>query len=226
MADDRFDVNLFRPRSDHARFNMKTIFIMLIIWGTAVFGFQFLLIALQKPVAEPTFNRFEKVWSQVKAGEASNAENREFARSLLMVLGKNIVVKPLHKATLSSALNSTLRALAPRSEVAKIDAESAAALIELKDEGFDILIKDMLPTYVKDVNNSSISAEIKADLPGIMKLYLVHNQSVLTDTKFMGFPFHYWYTAQFLLILFVFLCLVYAKVIDSANKKFDFKEEE
>jgi len=51
-------------------------------------------------------------------------------------------------------------------------------------------------------------------LPGIMKLYLTHNQSFLTDTKFLGFPFHYFYTAVFLLILFVSLCIVYNVLIE------------
>lgn len=51
-------------------------------------------------------------------------------------------------------------------------------------------------------------------LPGLMKLYMTHNQSVLTDTRFLGFPFHYFYTAVFLLVLFVVLCIVYNKLIE------------
>jgi hypothetical protein len=56
-------------------------------------------------------------------------------------------------------------------------------------------------------------------LPEIMKLYLTHNQSVLTDTIFLGFPFHYFYTAVFLLILFVMLCIVYNLMIEWRLKK-------
>ena len=51
-------------------------------------------------------------------------------------------------------------------------------------------------------------------LPDVMRLYLTHNQSVLTDTKFLGFPFHYFYTAVFLLVLFVVLCIVYNRLIE------------
>ncbi len=51
-------------------------------------------------------------------------------------------------------------------------------------------------------------------LPDLMKLYMTHNQSVLTDTSFLGFPFHYFYTAVFLLVLFVVLCIVYNKLIE------------
>ncbi len=61
---------------------------------------------------------------------------------------------------------------------------------------------------------SGISSPELESLPGIMKLYLTHNQSFLTDFKFMGFPFHYFYTAVFLLILFVGLCLFYNLRID------------
>jgi uncharacterized membrane protein len=55
-------------------------------------------------------------------------------------------------------------------------------------------------------------------LPAVMKLYLTHNQSFLTDFKFLGFPFHYFYTAVFLLILFVFLCLLYNLRLDRRMK--------
>ncbi len=99
-------------------------------------------------------------------------------------------------------------------------------LIGLETKGFDRLMRSMLPTYVEDVLSSVQSDQVKEELPGVMELYLVHNQSALTDARFLGFPFHYWYTAQFLLILFVVLCLVYAKMLDHANKKFNFKEEE
>lgn len=61
-------------------------------------------------------------------------------------------------------------------------------------------------------------------LPGIMKLYLVHNQSFLTDSKFLGFPFHYFYTAEFLLILFVLLCLLFSWRIERLQKRFNIVE--
>jgi len=51
-------------------------------------------------------------------------------------------------------------------------------------------------------------------LPDVMKIYLTHNQSFLTNFKFLGFPFHYFYTAVFLLILFVAMCLLYNLRLD------------
>lgn len=73
-----------------------------------------------------------------------------------------------------------------------------------------------------DVNQ--LSEEAKIAIPAIMQTYLIHNQSVLTDTKFIGFPFHYFYTAVFLLLLFVLLCLLFSMRIDRLQKKFNIVE--
>jgi len=69
-----------------------------------------------------------------------------------------------------------------------------------------------------------LNENVAASLPAIMKLYLVHNQSFLTDTKFLGFPFHYFYTGEFLLILFVLLSLLYSKRIEHLQKKLNIVE--
>jgi uncharacterized membrane protein len=61
-------------------------------------------------------------------------------------------------------------------------------------------------------------------LNNTMKLYLRHYQSFLTDSKFLGFPFHYFYTAEFLLILFVLLCLIYSIRIQMLQKKYSIVE--
>jgi len=61
---------------------------------------------------------------------------------------------------------------------------------------------------------ASLNDSLFAGLPEIMSFYLTHNQSVLTNTKFLGFPFHYFYTAVFLLILFIVLCIVYNILIE------------
>jgi len=64
-----------------------------------------------------------------------------------------------------------------------------------------------------------LTKDNKEKLPAIMSLYLTHNQSVLTDTQFLGFPFHYFYTSVFLLVLFVALCWVYCFIIDRMHSK-------
>jgi hypothetical protein len=73
----------------------------------------------------------------------------------------------------------------------------------------NILISSLHSDFPDSFKDDSFEA-----LPGIMTLYLTHNQSVLTDTPFLGFPFHYFYTAVFLLIMFIVLCIVYNLLIE------------
>ena len=82
----------------------------------------------------------------------------------------------------------------------------------------------LLATSLSETRVARIAAETKNAVPGIMSLYLTHNQSALTDFRFMGFPFHYWYTAEFLLILFVMLCLIYCVLIAKINKKYKIED--
>ena len=77
----------------------------------------------------------------------------------------------------------------------------------------------LLPLELRAASLEEFKAENKEKLHGIMSLYLTHNQSVLTDTVFLGFPFHYFYTAIFLLVLFVVLCWVYSYKIDKLHQK-------
>jgi hypothetical protein len=77
-----------------------------------------------------------------------------------------------------------------------------------------IFISSLEDKYPESFDNISF-----ARLPEIMKLYLTHNQSILTDSKFLGFPFHYFYTAVFLLILFVTLCVIYNILIEWRLRK-------
>lgn len=230
---DQYEVNFFKPLSEHAKGNKKLISRLAIIWAVAVFGFHLLLIFVTTPTAERTLNDFNSVWPQVvEDASATNETKQVFAKSLLMVLGKNIAVKDNHKAVLKESLSWTVYNMQADSVKPLYLAEpndetinGAIASIGLKSEGFDKIMKDLLPSSLIKVENASLSADSKKFLPEIMNLYLVHNQSFLTDFKFLGFPFHYWYTAQFLLILFVVLCLIYAVSIDKLNKKYEVVEE-
>jgi len=77
----------------------------------------------------------------------------------------------------------------------------------------------LLISSLRNEYPEALSDKAFTKLPQIMKLYLIHNQSKLTDTKFLGFPFHYFYTAVFLLILFIILCIVYNILIEWRLKK-------
>ncbi|MBU0474926.1 MAG: DUF4212 domain-containing protein [Bacteroidetes bacterium] len=230
---DRYEVNFFKPLSKHAKGNTKLISILAIVWAVAVFGFHILLILVTTPTAEQTLNDFNSVWPQVVEDSSATTEMQQvFSRSLLMVLGKNIVVSENHKSVLKESLSWSVYNMQPDSVKAQYllkpngeIIQDAATYIGLSSNGFDKIMKDLLPTSIVKVNNTSLSSSTKEQLPEIMELYLIHNQSFLTDFKFLGFPFHYWYTAQFLLILFVVLCLIYAVAMDRMNKKHDFIEE-
>lgn len=229
---EKYSVNFFRPGSDHAKGNKKLISILAIIWAVAVFGFHFLLIAVTTPTPEKTLTEFNEVWPQVQADAPSAASLQKFSRSLLLVLGKNIAVKENHKTILKNALSWSVLALQPDSAKAQFQnapsAETiqlAAMSIGLQTAGLDKVMRDLLPSSLVAVKSPIISADTKQALPGIMNLYLTHNQSFLTDFNFIGFPFHYWYTAQFLLILFVVLCLIYAISLDKMNTKYEIVEE-
>ena len=230
---EQYQINFFRPLSEHAKANKKLISRLAIVWAVAVFGFHFLLICVTTPTAEQTLNDFNSVWPQVvEDTSATHAMKQVFARSMLMVLGKNIALKDNHKAVLKESLSWSLYSMQADSDKAIYEAAPdenalniAVASIGLKSEGFDEIMINLLPTSLVKVESSTLSAEAKSSLPEIMNLYLIHNQSFLTDFKFLGFPFHYWYTAQFLLILFVVLCLIYAVTIDKINAKYEVVDE-
>lgn len=77
---------------------------------------------------------------------------------------------------------------------------------------------------LKSEFSETISEADTQAIPLVMNTYLVHNQSILTNTKFLGFPFHYFYTSIFLLVMFVLLCLIFSLSVDRLQKKFNIVE--
>lgn len=52
---------------------------------------------------------------------------------------------------------------------------------------------------------------------------LQHNaagESALTAASFFGFPFHYWFSGQFLIIWFILLCLFFNLFIDRLTEQY------
>ena len=62
---EKYNVNFFKPLTDHARANKKIIITLAVIWAVAVFGFQILLILLNQPTPEKNFTTFESIWPAV-----------------------------------------------------------------------------------------------------------------------------------------------------------------
>ena len=230
---EEYNVNFFKPLSDHAKANKKLISTLAIIWFVAVFGFQALLILFNEPTPEKAYTSFTSVWPSVVDNQDAPVQDKQLlSRSVLSVLGKNIAVKDDHKTVLKEVLTWSVMTTLPDSLQSPFMTQptdetfkSAASIIGLQNEGFDKIMVDLLPFSLVKANSNVVSEASKASLPDIMELYLVHNRSFLTDFNFLGFPFHYWYTVQFLLILFVVLCLIYAVAIEKTNKKFNFVEE-
>lgn len=43
-------------------------------------------------------------------------------------------------------------------------------------------------------------------------------EGYLTERTFFGFPFHYWFTGQFLIVWFIFLCYLFNIFIDHLTR--------
>ncbi|MFC2135253.1 sodium/substrate symporter small subunit [Bacteroidota bacterium] len=230
---EKYQVNFFKPLSNHAKANTKLILTLAIIWAVGVFGFQILLMILNNPTPEAAYTKFESVWPAAVEDVDSGIEaKQELSKVLLSVLGKNIAVSDVDKASLKNTLSWTVYSMLPDSSKGVMSAAPedeavvlAKTAIGLEETGFEQIMINLLPTSLVAVQSDKLDEKYKNAIPGIMVLYLVHNQNAFTDFKFLGFPFHYWYTAQFLLIMFVVLCLIYATAIDRMNKKHDFVEE-
>lgn len=243
-----YHISFFKPTTPQAKANRNIVIWFVLVWAIAIFGFQILLRVLEKPTPEPAYLSFEKVWENVENGSASVTELQEFGQSTLSVLGKVAIDKDA-KLALDNAVSWTVYQLTAdslKSELAmkvknfentkaEITNISEPAYIEAKIAlgnevspilglpNMDIRSK-ILPLELSAVNMENLSAETIENLPGTMETYLIHNQSALTDFKFLGFPFHYFYTAIFLLVLFVFLCWLYCVRIDSINTKLNIAE--
>jgi len=221
----------------------------------AIFGFQLLLLLFEEPTPEKTLITFESVWENVKTGKATEQEKKDFVNALVDVAGKSSVkpvnktvldnvltwyvygmVSDREKVILSEQIKELVSI---REKLVKAsDAEYSrlqSDLITIKTTinsitnektGIDPTNnKEAILPYNLNAENKEPSAADLEALPKIMKLYLTHNQSFLTDTKILDFPFHYFYTAEFLLILFVGICLFYSVRITQLQKKFSIKEE-
>lgn len=230
---EQYNVNFFKPLSNHAKANKKLILSLAIVWAIAVFGFQFLLIIFNESTPENSYEVYQSVYPAAVEDISASAEMKtDFGKSLLYVLGKNIAVQEEHKNIVKKAFTWNVANMLPDSvnsvfftEPEQSTVKLAVQTLGLQNSGFDKIMIDLIPTSLVKLEQKSFPAECKSELPGIMELYLIHNQSFLTDFNFLGFPFHYWYTAQFLLILFVVLCIIYAVTIDKANKTHEFIEE-
>ena len=239
----QFHISFFRPTTERAKKNRNKVLVLLIIWGFGVFGFQILLRVLENPTPEPVLIEFNEVWTQVKSDQATEAELQVFAKSVLQVAGK-VFIDPQHRKALDNGITwatmqladsaqqtaimdalisfekiaEDIEALSDENYVTAKNNLTALAIVPLKLQPNDLLTK-ILPMELRSEMAYELTKENEEIIEEAVPLYTTHNRSVLTDTIFLGFPFHYFYTAVFLLIMFIGICWFYSFTTDKINKK-------
>lgn len=248
-SSENYNFSIFRPRNLHGKKNRNVILSMLIIWAVAVFGFQFLLKAIERPVPEKSLVIFEKLWPQVQSGNLHSSDATAFLKTLLNARGKG-TLNHEQQNVLSSAISSFTFSILPeeaKTVISEMIVEMETLRLSLQNQkGEDFLrtkmnIADISGKIMSETSKytglekgsleaSVFIAVLKSDFPAsmnnqafgsleeIMRLFMTHNRSILTDTVFLGFPFHYFYTAVFLLILFISLCIIYNILIERRLK--------
>lgn len=249
MQTEEYRISFFKPTTQQALENRNLIVKLFIIWAVGIFGFQVVLKILEKPVQEEALVRFTAAWERLESGEADRADYVAAGQAMVQAMGKS-TLKAHDYAALQDGVGWVLGQVYPASGLADLqnDVDHLSALREqitsLGDEdyleakekiisraapaldiGEETLLAQLLAIGL-DGNLSQLSADSKTMIPITMNLYMTHNRSVLTDTIFLGFPFHYFYTAVFLLIFFIALCWYYCYRTDKLHAKLNFLELE
>lgn len=251
----QYDFNLFKPVSPYGKKNRNLIITLLIIWFVAIFGFQFMLILLQKPTPEQSLLVFEQAREKYLSGDSSVEVLKGLINPMISVAGKSSV-KAADREVLNQAITHYVYRVVGNSQRDKLKeyvkelSVTRDKLVNAKDAEYAGLQEKLaeLKMHINEIANETTGVDPTQNKPAIlpyaldpgyswpasvddaalvkvMQKYLIHNQSVLTDTKIMGFPLHYFYTAEFLLILFVLLSLFYSIRITQLQKKFSIIEK-
>lgn len=227
----KYDINFFTPHTPFLKDATRLIWIGMLIWFFATYGFHFLLKAIETPTPEAGYVTYEKVYPKLTQGTATQEELVEISKVYLTLIGKAVALQK--NDALKNAFSSTVYSLLPEDQKAQLQAAASEAAT---NKGLDVTfiskalgvddnaaMKAAVPYALAPVDAGSL-AMTSPEIPALMSKFLIHNQSVLTDTIVLGFPFHYLYSALFLLTLFVVICLVYCKAIDKVMKKYDLEQ--
>ncbi len=229
-----YDFNFFKPKSAFAKANTLLTSSIIVIWALAVFGFQFLLKTIETPVPEKQLITFEQVWPGVMDKTATQDELKGLAATYLNLMGRQISLRANDDFKL--LFTATVYDLLPVNEKPAFLALTQKELSELKTMTSGVaasigleennILTQVLPYALIPYDGTPVDAKVLEMVPGTMQKYLVHNRSVLTDTQFLGFPFHYFYTSILLLVIFVVLCLVYCRIMDKVAVKHGIEDAE
>lgn len=243
-----YHFSFFKPSTDSARRNRNIVVQLVLIWAVAIFGFQILLKILEKPTPEPVYALFKSSWGEIQSGNPQISDLQNVSQAALSVLGK-VAIDPRHRLALDNGISWMSYQIADSAQKEKLVQqvtefeEIASTIDDIRNEEYlseknklipllaslfnlhpDDVRGKIAPLEVKSTLMESFEKENKVVFVEAMDLYLVHNRSLLTDKKFLGFPFHYFYTAVFLLILFVGLCWLYCVRTDLFNKKYGIED--
>jgi putative solute:sodium symporter small subunit len=244
---EEYRISFFKPTTQQAKMNRNLIVKLFIAWAVAIFGFQILLRIIEKPVPEEALVRFIPAWQQAEAGTATDNDLQVIGQSMVQVTGK-LTLEPGEYAILKDGIGWILAELLPEQELFDLQ-EDVRQLNMLREEIFSLqdpqylavkesivsraapalgigegtLAAQLLAIGLTD-NMAGLEEQSRVRIPEIMNLYMTHNRSVLTDTIFLGFPFHYFYTAVFLLVFFIGLCWIYCYRTDKLHARLNFLE--
>lgn len=220
-------INFFRPSTPFLRENIRAIVIGLVIWGVATYGFQILLKVIETPTPEAAYEAYQQYAPNLAQGNASDQEMIAAANLYLALLGKSAVL--LKNEDLKNVFTSTVYTLLPAEDKPTF-LETASRAVS--DKSVDLgsvnnalgitgnkALMSLVPYGLTAIAPDKMTLTNQSLKP-VMDKFFVHNQSVLTDTIVLGFPFHYLFTALILLTLFIVICLVYCQVIDKMMKKY------
>ena len=228
----QYDINFFKPHTPFLKEATRLVTIGIVIWFVAVYGFHILLRMIETPTPEKDYLTYEQLYPKLTQGTASLDKQKIMANIYLGLIGKSIALQK--NDALKNAFTSAVYSILPDSEKEMLVATSGKVGSDKKTDVSYIVKalgiendhsrKAVIPYALMPLSDG-VKAMTSPEIPAIMSKYLIHNQSVLTDTKFLGFPFHYFYSAVFLLALFVMICLVYCKAIDRVMKKYKLESE-
>jgi len=230
-ASSKYDINFFTPHTPFLKEATRLIWIGISIWFVATYGFHILLKIVEKPTPEAGYIVYEQVYPKLTQGTATPEELVGIGNVYLSLVGKSIALQ--NNTALKTAFTSTVNAILPDDQKAQLMAAAKESETN-KKVNIDFISKalgvDGNPAMVAAIPyalapmSGGATDMISPEIPALMDKYLIHNQSFLTDTIVLGFPFHYLYSALFLLTLFVAICLVYCKAIDKVMKKYDLEQ--
>jgi putative solute:sodium symporter small subunit len=245
---EEYRISFFKPTTLPAKTNRNLIVKLFISWAVAIFGFQILLRVIEKPIPEDALITFSSAWENIESGSATYVDYQDIAQSMIQVMGK-ITIKPDDYGALKDGTGWALSKVYPEDDLSDLqqDVQHLNLLKEqitsLQDEEYlatkELIISKAAPAL--GIGEGTLLAQLLAiglddqlqllaeenrkKIPEIMSLYLTHNRSVLTDTVFLGFPFHYFYTAVLLLVFFIGLCWIYCYRTDKLHAKLNFLEK-